>query len=193
MILSLQPRIRGAILDLDGTLWRSDTPIGDLPSIFKRFAELEIRPILATNNATLDISQYLTKLEGFGVCLDPYQVINSGQAAAYLLRSRFPQGGKVYIVGEDGLHRALAEAGFVHSEDSDALAVVAGMDRRITFEKLTRATEAIRAGAIFIGTNPDTTFPMPGGKLIPGAGSILAAIAAASGVEPTIAGKPERA
>jgi 4-nitrophenyl phosphatase len=193
MIRSLTPPVRGAILDLDGTLWRGTAPIGDLPSIFARFEELAIRFILATNNATMDVGMYLEKLQGYGVSLDPSQVINSGQAVAYLLKRDFPQGGPVFIVGEEGLRRVLADAGFFHSKDGQALAVVAGMDRSIDFEKLTQATQLIRAGRPFIGTNPDTTFPMPGGKLIPGAGSILAAIAAASGVQPVIAGKPSPA
>ncbi len=190
MILSLFPRVRGAILDLDGTLWRGNAPIGDLPAIFARFEELSIRYILATNNATMDIGMYLEKLEGFGVHLDERQVINSGQAVAYLLKKEFPNGGAVYIVGEEGLRRALAESGFTHTEGDEGLAVVAGMDRQITYEKINHAMQLIRRGLPYIGTNPDLTFPLPGGALIPGAGSILAAISTASGVEPRIAGKP---
>jgi 4-nitrophenyl phosphatase len=193
VIERLEPRIRGAILDLDGTLWRGSSPIGDLPTIFARFPRLGIDFILATNNATMDISQYVEKMAGFGVHLQERQIVNSGQAVAHMLKRDFPQGGPVFIVGEAGLHHALAEAGFFHSEDDLPLAVVAGMDRKITYEKLTRATQLIRSGLPFIGTNPDTTYPMPGGQLIPGAGSILAAISAAAGRDPVIAGKPSPA
>ncbi len=193
MLRSLTAPIRGAILDLDGTLWRGNSPIGDLPTIFTRFDELGIRFILATNNATMDISQYLEKTSSFGVHLAEKQIINSGQASAHLLKKRNPKGGPVYIVGEDGLHRAMAEYGFCYSEGSDAVAVVAGMDRGINYEKIKHAALLILTGVPFIGTNPDATFPMPGGQLIPGAGSILAAIATASGVQPVIAGKPQPA
>jgi 4-nitrophenyl phosphatase len=193
MIEQLKPRIRGAILDLDGTLWRGTSPIGDLPEIFARFPRLGIGFILATNNATMDISQYVEKVASFGVHLEASQIINSGQAVGHMLKRDFPRGGAVYIVGEGGLHQALADAGFYHSEDDNPLAVVAGMDRKITYEKLTRASQLVRRGLPFIGTNPDATFPMPGGLLIPGAGSILAAIAAAAGQEPVIAGKPSPA
>lgn len=193
MLRSLNPPVRGAILDLDGTLWRGNSPIGDLPAIFARLDEMGIRYILATNNATLDIDQYLEKLSGYGVHLDENQIINSGQAAAHLLKKSFPHGGPVYIVGEDGLHRALSSYGFFYSEGSDALAVVAGMDRGINYDKIKHAAQLIQKGLAFIGTNPDATFPMPGGVLIPGAGSILAAIATASGIQPVIAGKPQPA
>jgi 4-nitrophenyl phosphatase len=190
MILSLTPRVRGAILDLDGTLWRGNAPIGDLPAIFARFEELAIRFILATNNATMDISMYLDKLASLGVRLDEQQVINSGQAAAHLLRREHPNGGPVYLVGEEGLHRAMAASGFIHSEEEGVLAVIAGMDRQVTYEKIKHASVLIRSGVPFIGTNPDATFPIPGGILIPGAGSVLAAISTASAVKPLIAGKP---
>ena len=175
LINTLVPPIRGAILDLDGTLWRGNSPICDLPAVFARFEDLGIRFILATNNATMDISQYQEKVRSFGVELDERQIINSGQASAYLLKKKYPHGGPVYIVGEDGLYRALAESGFTYSEGNDALAVVAGIDRGISYEKIKHAMQLIHKGVPFIGTNPDATFPMPGGILIPGAGSILAA------------------
>jgi 4-nitrophenyl phosphatase len=126
-----------------------------------------------------------------GVDLEPWQVINSGQAAAYLLHARFPQGGPVYIVGEEGLARSLVEQGF-YAADKNVLAVVAGLDRKINYDKLDVAARFIRDGAIYIGTNPDATFPSPGG-VTPGAGVILAALQTASGITPIIAGKPERA
>ena len=81
------------------------------------------------------------------------------------------------------------EHGFYQS-DSGALAVIAGMDRNLTYDKLKTATLLLRSGVPFIGTNPDLTFPTPDG-LVPGAGSILAALTAASDVSPIIVGKPE--
>jgi 4-nitrophenyl phosphatase len=83
---------------------------------------------------------------------------------------------------------ALQDAGF-YITDHNPLAVVAGVDRQINFEKLKQATLLIRSGVPFYGTNPDRTFPTPEG-LIPGAGAFLAAIETATDVEPIIAGKP---
>jgi 4-nitrophenyl phosphatase len=107
----------------------------------------------------------------------------------YYLREKFPNGGPIYIIGEQGLIEACAEEGYYHAE-SGVLAVVAGMDRTLTYEKLKSATLLIRSGALFIGTNPDHTFPTPQG-LVPGAGAILAALSTASDVSPVIVGKPE--
>ena len=130
------------------------------------------------------------KLAGYGVELEDWQVINSAEATAHYLQQRFPGGGPVFVVGESGLQQTLSERGFYHSETSErALAVVASMDRTINYEKLSKATLLIRAGAEFIGTNPDRSFPDKRG-ILPGAGSILALLEAASDVKPTIIGKP---
>lgn len=184
-------RPRALILDMDGVLWRSSQPIGDLPQIFKTIESLDLRVVLATNNATLTSDDYLARLRGFGVALERWQIVNSAEATAHFLKQRFPEGGPVFVVGEDGLVRTLAEAGFPHAE-TNVLAVVAGMDRRMSYEKLGSAALFIRAGTLFVGTNPDRTFPTPKG-LMPGAGSILAFLQAASGVEPFIVGKPRAA
>ena len=97
------------------------------------------------------------------------------------------------MVGEEGVVKALREQGFQVITDAfdetKVVAVVAGIDRALTYEKLRRATAHVRAGALFFGTNPDKTFPMPEG-LVPGAGSILVAIATAADVEPVVVGKP---
>ncbi len=191
LIERLNPRIRGLILDLDGVLWRDETPIINAPAVFEKIRTSGLRLILATNNATRTMEQYLEKLARFGVVVDSSEIINSAMAVAFLLSQRFPDGGPVYIVGEDGVRAALEEKGFYDAE-KDVKAVVAGWDRQITFDKLTRATLLIRAGAPFYGTNPDRTFPTPQG-LIPGAGAILAAIEAATDVKPILGGKPSPA
>ena len=180
--------IKGLILDMDGVLWRDQQPIGDLPRIFDRIHEIGLKVTLATNNATQSVEQYHSKLQGFGVFLELNQIINSSQAAAHYLSSLYPHGGTVYIVGEQGLFTTLASRGFCHGEQGVS-AVVAGLDRSFTYEKLRKAALLIRSGVKFIGTNSDSTLPTPDG-LVPGAGSILAAIEAATGVKAEIVGKP---
>jgi 4-nitrophenyl phosphatase len=192
MIGSLNPKITALIMDMDGVLWRGNQPIGDLPSLFSKIGMLDLPFVLATNNATLSVQRYLDKFHNFGIQIEPWQVINSGQALGYTLKDQFPQGGPVYLIGEIGLQEALADFGFFPGDDDHVLAVVAGLDRGITYEKLRKATLLIRKGIPFMGTNPDLTYPSPDG-LIPGAGSILAALEASTGVRPTIAGKPQPA
>jgi 4-nitrophenyl phosphatase len=184
-------KINAMILDMDGVLWRSNQPIGDLSAIFTDIEKLGWKVVLATNNATKSIGQFLKKLESFGVKLEPWQIINSAQATAHHLHQQHPQGGNVYVVGEPGLVETLEEKGFSHSEDNP-LAVVVALDRGINYEKLRTATLLIRSGVPFIGTNPDRTFPTPDGQ-VPGAGSILATIEVATDVKPLVIGKPNPA
>jgi 4-nitrophenyl phosphatase len=181
-------KIKALILDMDGVLWQGDQAIGNLPKIFGTICERGWKVILATNNATRSSEQFIQKLEGFGVKLEPWQVINSSEVTGIYLRHRFPNGGPLYIVGEEGLKSTLAQYGF-HQADKDVLAVIVGLDRELNYEKLTHATLLIRSGVPFIGTNPDATYPTPEG-LVPGAGSVVAFVETSTDVKPTIMGKP---
>jgi 4-nitrophenyl phosphatase len=181
--------IRGLILDMDGVLWRGDDALLDMPAFFRDAENLGLKVAFATNNATRSAAQYIEKLRTYGAALHPEQIVNSSMAAAFYLARKYPAGGSVYVVGETGLHDTLAEMGFHHA-DQNVLAVVAGLDRHISYAKLSKAVELIRSGVEFVGTNPDKTYPSPHG-LIPGAGAVLAFIEAGSGVSPVIAGKPE--
>lgn len=183
--------IKALILDMDGVLWRGSQPIGNLAEIFYEIARKGLKVIMATNNATRTPESYVGRLYGYGVTIEPWQVIHSGEVAAHYLKNIHPDGGPVFIVGEEGLVQALEAQGFWQAE-KDVLAVVAAMDRKITYEKLSRATLLIRTGAPFIGTNPDRSFPTPEGQA-PGAGSILALLQTASDQPPLIMGKPQTA
>jgi 4-nitrophenyl phosphatase len=183
-----EKKLRGLLLDMDGVLWRDMEPIGDLPAILARIAAKGLKAAFVTNNATRTVEQYQEKFRGFGVEVKAEQIQTSAKAAAHYLSQQYPKGGNVYVVGERGLREAVEEKGFTIAE-TDCVAVVAGLDRELTYEKLRRATLLINGGAAFIGTNPDRTLPSPEGE-VPGAGSILAALEAATGVAPTIIGKP---
>lgn len=183
-------RIKALILDMDGVLWRGPKPIGDLPSIFQEISGLGLNVLLASNNASKSIATFHATLAGFGVQLREEQIINSGAVAAHYLKERHPDGGGVFVVGEGGLYETLEAAGFSTNGSQPVIAVVVGIDRDINYNKIAQAATLIRDGVPFIGTNPDRTFPAPEG-LLPGAGSMIAAVEAASGRQPVIVGKPE--
>jgi len=176
------------ILDMDGVLWRADQPIGNLNTIFNEIEGRGIKVVLATNNATLTVDQYLDKLRRFDVTLAAWQIVNSAIAVVKHLLHQYPNGGPVYVIGETGILNALSEHGF-YPGDKNVLAVIVSMDRNLTYEKLRIASMFIQSGVQFIGTNPDRTYPTPYG-LVPGTGSILAALEAATNVKPVIVGKP---
>lgn len=180
--------IKAAILDMDGVLWRSQTPLCDLPELFANFDNHGISVILATNNGTNTITQYVDKLKGYGVNVDPHQVVTSTMAVSYLLKKHFPEGGPVYISGSQALIDTMAEYGFYHSKEN-AKAVVAGLSWDCNYESIKNTSLMIQKGLPFFFTNPDPTYPTPEGN-VPGAGTLLAALETATGVKAMLAGKP---
>lgn len=185
----------GIILDMDGVLWKEDQPLGDLPAAFNMIREQGWKVMGMTNNSTRTPDHYLQRLRNFGVELNPGQVINSSETTAHYLHDRFPEGGTVFMIGEEGLRTALEDKGFepfqTRVPENEPAAVVAGMDRELTYLKIETAARYIRGGSPFIGTNPDRTYPTPEG-LSPGAGVVLAAVEAASGQAPMVMGKPHK-
>ena len=184
--------IKALILDMDGVLWRSDEPIGDLPAIFKRIKSRGLKYVFATNNGTKTPEQYVEKLNELGVDAEPQQVVTSGLGVAHMLSQSFPKRTKIFVIGEDGVHQALKEKGFEILpvvDAKDAQVVVMGLDRAVTFDKMREATLLVRRGIPFYGTNPDKTFPTPRGE-IPGAGAWISVVTTATDVEPIYAGKP---
>ena len=188
----LPSNIKALILDMDGVIWKGDAPIGDLPATFKRIRERGLKFVFATNNGTKTPEDYQQKLADLGVDVEAGQVITSALGIAFLLAQKYPRGTKIFMIGEDGIRVALEEKGFdVLSVEhaTEAQAVVMGIDRGISFQKVVEATLLVRAGIPFYTTNTDRTFPTPRGE-IPGSGSWLSVITSATGVQPTVAGKP---
>jgi len=188
----LPSHIKALILDMDGVIWRSDTPIGDLPDIFRRIEERGIKYVFATNNGTKTPDQYVSTLAKLGVNVDASQVVTSALGVAHMLSQKFPRGSKAFMIGEDGIRIALQEKGFeILSMESaqEAQFFVIGIDRQVNFDKMREATLLVRRGIPFYATNPDKTFPTPRGE-IPGAGAWISVITTATEVEPIYAGKP---
>jgi 4-nitrophenyl phosphatase len=184
-------QIRALIIDLDGVLWRGDTPLPGLPEFFVLLRKRHLPFLLASNNATTSPETVQAKLRRMGVEVAISEVLTSSEATATYLLGRLTHGAHLYAIGEAPLRSALEHAGFSLQDRADAVeAVVVGLDRQVTWDQLTEATLAIRAGALFVGTNPDVTLPTERG-LGPGVGAILAALQAATGAQPMIVGKPE--
>lgn len=181
--------VRAVVSDMDGVLWRGDLPLPGLRDFFALLRRRRLPWALATNNSSRSRSDYVRKLAAMGVAGVPADcIVTSGTATAAWLRHRYAPGTRVHVFGGAGLGEELRAAGFCVA-DEDVAVVVAGLKRDLCYEDLHRASHLIRNGARFVGTNPDVTFPAADG-IAPGAGSLLAALQAASGVEPVIIGKP---
>lgn len=178
---------------MDGVLWRGNEALPGLIELFDFCKQNELPFILATNNSRKTQSDYVHKLAHLGVDgIQQHHIITSGTATADYLQMNYPAGTRLYVVGGDGLKQILAQAGFDLIEEGQAELVVVGIDFDMTYNRMRNAALQIRAGARFIGTNPDASFPSPSG-LVPGAGSFLALLQTATDVKPLVIGKPEAA
>lgn len=186
------PAVQGVISDMDGVLWRGYDRQPGLHDFFSLIRERDLPYVLVTNNSSHTPQEYVEKLAGMGVTTTAEHVLNSAEAAANYVESRSP-GAQVYAIGGSGVTHALSSHGLSVTQATDtreADYVVVGWDRELTWQKLAAATRLIHNGAVFVGTNPDRTFPMEAG-LAPGNGSQLAALKAATDIEPIVVGKPE--
>ncbi len=173
------------LLDLDGVVWLSGQPIEGVAGAVARLRQVGVRPLFTTNNAGLTVGQLVERLERVGVPAGPADLVTSAQAAATLLAP----GSTVLAVAQGGALEALAARGVAVTASGPADAVVVGFTRSFDYEHLTAACRVLRSGGRLVATNDDPTYPTPDG-LIPGAGSIVAAVSTAGGVAPEVAGKP---
>lgn len=183
---------RAFIFDMDGVLYRGSHP---LPGVNDLFNALELRErhyILATNNSMASPQQYVEKLADMGVTVPVESISTAGTATRdYLLETLAPNA-KIFLIGMPALEEQIFQGtSFTRATSIEEApdAVVAGLDLHFTYDKLKTAAVSIRNGATFVATNADATLPTETG-LVPGAGSIIAAITTASGVQPVVIGKP---
>jgi len=176
--------------DLDGVIWRGDDPIPGSAQAIEALRAAGLRVAFLSNNSSLPVATVVGKLARCGVPADTADVLTSALSAAAMLASEMP-GADVLTCAGEGVVEALDEVGLHCVAAPPAAAVVVGFHRTFDFDELDRASRAIREGARFVATNLDATYPIPGG-LLPGAGSIAAAVATASGTQPEVAGKPSQ-
>lgn len=175
------------LIDLDGTLYHGNRMILGADRLISDLQAADIPYLFVTNNSSRTPAEVAAHLQQLGIPADEEHVCTSAVAAAQYVAEQYP-GSKVAPIGENGLLEALREAGITCDEQHPDV-VIQGIDRSFTYEKLTKAARMIASGARYVLTNPDLQLPAQDG-LMPGAGTIAAAIKAASGVEPIVIGKP---
>lgn len=183
-----------AILDIDGVVIRGKTPIYGAIEGIKVLRENNCRVVYLTNNSTRPRERVVELLGSMGINISVFDIFTSSYLTALYLSREASKDSKIFIVGEEGLVLELLDAGFRNilwsNYEPPIDYVVVGMDRNLTFQKLTYAQHAIISGAKFIATNTDINFPVENG-IIPGGGCIVKAVEVSSGVKPIVIGKPE--
>jgi 4-nitrophenyl phosphatase len=176
------------ICDIDGVIYRGDRLIAGSDTALQRLSHAGVELYFATNNSTKSPSAVCEKISRItGVEISPDTIVTSSQAAVHLLGA---EPGPAMVLGSEGILSALADAGITVTDDPlQARALLVGLDWDLNYDRLTRAANAVRAGARFIATNTDPTYPVADG-LLPGGGAVVAAVRVTTGIEPEVAGKP---
>jgi glycerol 3-phosphatase-2 len=192
---SEEPLCRGydvALLDLDGVVYIGGKAVPGAREALQKASKEGMRLAYVTNNASRTPAAVAHVLNGLGIDAQPSDVVTSAQAAARLLAERLPAGAPVLVIGGMGLRVALREQGLrpVSTAAAKPAAVVEGFAPQVDYSALAQGGLAVRAGALFVGTNGDLTIPNAQG-IAPGNGSLLQVIKTATGQTPVIAGKPE--
>lgn len=195
------------LVDLDGVVYRGAEPVPGVAAVLATRAAAGDDVVYVTNNSMHYRVDYVTRLAAMGAPITPDRVISSSRATALHLRDHEPGIRRVLAVGAGGLERELRDVGLdvvtaaaaatrMTQEPIDGAtaagmpdAVIVGLDPNLTYLRLAAAADCIRAGARFIATNRDPIYPTERG-LRPGAGAVVAALEAATGVTPLLIGKP---
>ncbi len=174
-------------IDLDGVIWLTGQPIEGVSGAISSLREAGIRTFFATNNSAPTRAQLHERLANCGISADDEDLLSSADVAAEMV----PAGSSALVLADDGVREALIRRNVKIVETGPADTVIVGWTRSFTFDLVSEAASAVRAGARLIGTNEDPTHPTPDG-LLPGGGAILAAVATAAEAIPEVAGKPHR-
>ena len=180
-------------LDLDGVVYRGAEAIDGAVEAINRAASLGKKIAYITNNASRTPQAIAEQLNGYGLTVQPEQIIGSAAAGVRLLATKVPAGAKVLVVGGEGLRREVSDSGFELVEDASSQpdAVIQGFSKDIGWQQLAEAAFAIQAGAVWVATNQDWTLPLERG-IAPGNGTLVGAVHTAVGILPEFAGKPFR-
>jgi 4-nitrophenyl phosphatase len=201
----LPDRVRLVIFDLDGVVYRGSEPVPGAPELVDLLHRNGVAVRFATNNSMVARAGYVERLGAMGIVAGIEEIVTSSSATVEHLRRHAPHVRRVLAIGADGMREELAEAGFVVDMAGDVThqppgaplanaydAVIVGLDPEFDYARLAAGMSAVAAGAALVATNADARYPTPAGFL-PGAGSIVAALAAATGATPEVIGKPEPA
>lgn len=176
------------LIDLDGTMYRGTEKIEAAVHFVKALHDKGIPYLFVTNNSSRTPDQVAEKLLSFEIPATPEKVFTSSMATANYIAAQ-KEDAKIYMIGEEGLQKALYEKRFTFVEEYPDYVVV-GIDQDITYEKLAKGCLGIRNGAVFVSTNADIAIPTERG-LLPGNGALTSVLSVSTGIKPIFIGKPE--
>lgn len=179
--------------DLDGVLYLGPHAVEGAVEGVRTLHDRGIRTVYVTNNAARSTQVVADHLSELGFDATDEDVVSSAQAAGGLLRRQLPPGSRVLVAGTENLVEQVRLAGMVPVDTfaDEPAAVIQGYDPAMTWPRLDQAAIAVQRGARWFATNMDSTRPGEHG-LVPGAGTMVAAVRATTDRDPEVIGKPHR-
>ena len=182
--------VRGFLLDMDGTFYLGDRLLEGALRFIDLLHEQKKEFLFLTNNSSKHRGQYAEKISRLGLPLADESVLTSGEATALYLQERHP-GANLFLVGTPSLEDEFRQHGF-RLEEAEPQFLVLGFDTTLTYQKLWKLCDFVRAGVPYIATHPDFNCPTEKG-FMPDIGAMIAFVKAATGREPDlVVGKPNR-
>ncbi|MEF8840920.1 MAG: HAD-IIA family hydrolase [Haloarculaceae archaeon] len=182
---------RGAVLDLDGTVYRGRDPIPGAPEAIERLRERGLALLFLSNNPTKSREAYVERLDRMGIEVEADEVLSAGTVTTRYLAEHHADDA-LFVVGSPGLLDQFEEAGLGVTGDPEAAdALVASYDHGFGYDDMTDAYRAVGEGGAFVGSDPDVVIPAGNGRMVPGSGAIVNACAGVLEREPDhVLGKP---
>ncbi|MFC4986707.1 HAD-IIA family hydrolase [Saliphagus infecundisoli] len=182
--------MRGAVVDLDGTVYRSTVPVNGAVDGISELRSSGVDVLFVSNTSSKSRKTCVDRLDDMGIEASPDDIVTGASVTAAYVSESSPDA-TAFLVGEEPLREEFKRADVTLTDDpGTATVLVVGKDQSFDFDTLTAAARVLDEGAAFVATNLDRRSPTASG-VVPGTGAIVAAVAATSGREPDIvAGKP---
>lgn len=188
-------QIRHVALDMDGTIYLSNTIFPYTIAFLKRLTHMGITYSFLTNNPSKSLADYLHKLEIMGIPCEPEQMYTTTIATIDYIKANYPQARKLFLLGTPSMISQFEEAGFISTaDDPDDVPdiIVASFDMNLEYSRLCRAAWWISQGVTYLATNPDFVCPTDQRTVLVDCGSICRCLEAATGRKPEVTlGKPD--
>jgi 4-nitrophenyl phosphatase len=181
-------QVRCFLLDMDGTFYLGEQLLEGALQFMDVLRQQGREFLFLTNNSSKDSQQYAEKITRLGLPIPREKVLTSGEATAMHIKLQ-NLGARVYVVGTQALENEFSQRGFVLTQEMPDLAVL-GFDTTLTYDKLWKLCDLVRAGVRYIATHPDYNCPTETG-FMPDIGATIAFVKASTGRAPDlIVGKP---
>lgn len=187
--------IRHVALDMDGTIYLSDTVFPFTNDFLARLRAMGISYSFLTNNPTKSLKDYLAKLARMGIEAAPEQMYTTTIAMIDYIKSHYPDARRLFVLGTPSMKGMLEEAGFIMTADDPADVpdiVLASFDMTLEYSRMCRAAWWVSRGLPYLATNPDRVCPTDRETILVDCGSICKCIEHATGRQPDVTlGKPD--